>query len=58
LTTLLAAAEPVGLLFAEQSLWPLSLIYVGSIAVFVWRYVLLEHQKRRDRRKRRPPPNG
>jgi hypothetical protein len=52
-TTALAGLEPIGLLLAGVSLVPAAIIYVGTIAVMVWRLVLLLRERARPH-----PPNG
>lgn len=46
LTTLIAVLEPVGLLLAGVSMWPLVGIYTASLAVMAWRIALLVATRR------------
>lgn len=58
LTTAVVGVEAVALLLAQKILWLAAVAYAASVAIMVWRIVILERQKffeRRERRRRNDP---
>lgn len=53
LTTVVVGAEAVALLLSSKILWLAAIVYAGSVSIMVWRIVILERQKARERRWRR-----